>query len=1592
MSAIYADDDRPIAYSFTVQFLTEQDFSFNLTKTQMMSGNKNLTFPECRVYNGDGSFTICPGCTPSTYTNFNVTFVCRDIGEICGGGTTSRRLQASTDDMSISGGNFQIQQYGAIIEAASAAVVSILSKNPFDVNIREAAAILSFVGSLIMVIVLVGIYLYRLDEREDEESVAQQTWPPKVDQKAFITNSMPELFGFAAKGLKTNAVSPIIENDDQKSYTISHLSSEFMSKMSFVSGADRASEVENTKKILDTIIPSLFEGHSFLGFVKTVMHNHSYLLMFTHPSYSSPRFIRWIQFCKSTLLALFIDTLFFQVFYGNDGTCETFVTESTCLLPQNAATGDAKCIWTESYSNDVLVTVPTGVCSLRPPPQDFVFQIMLALLTMILAIPIDVGMGFVVDTVCNCTPLWHKIRGFDEGSIVYRIQEIEEEWQETRQKFSGLLHLAIRNQKKSQRARVGFDTYLLWGGCGNVSEELEMLKTQLTKCFQQTQEMMTAGLKLPAAEQEAWFDISQARSEAIERNFGINDQGRVNLSLFKIMRKLFSSALVSKPILKTSAYNETWYYNTMKKLQAIRQEQKSLEHTLDKLNKLTNGPMSEYITGDDGQESDVSQNESRYLRDMILLHTFVLEQLSAFHKWVLIKKLGCFEDYTRNVIHPYKWLAGWTFVIGTNLFFVYWVFAWGIQDGDAMLQAWGSNYAIGLLQDVFMVNVAKTMLFYFVALQVILPRLRTMHAYLTVLVTEQSKRSATLTNNSAASQKQQFGGTKNEIRKRLPQDAFRIVQVSSPAVRVAQLLTVAREEQISHFKPIGAHGTSVSDVLSHLDDFDVQCCNARVKTRGQIFRFGILGVFILLIPILLALGGEEIADIVLDMVMPSASSAFLLVNYLLSSIPYGNIAIVVIYIVVIIVLFWRVVLLPVAKSRLLEHQIEQRYDLIQQYRNSRSLEQLELQKKQAIILHKNNPVRQWIAWACGASYSTPVRTENSDAVESNRQPWWWWILGGNNVPATTSSTRWQLIFLYQLVYYLHPASWSKKDVRIAKQRDIWKLYNLPYECSPIVLSTSTYGERSDSDALRRKSSILLLEYIARQASASSASPIKNVYSSREKLPRQLTLLAEEGQELSKEEQWKFPAQITSLLYVPTTGASLASFLSKDAFVATETPMVVINAQTQAALNIRMGKEIDAWVLAYRRQSALPRRRAAYKLLFKSPIRQYLQRYTPSMDETEMLIRILISYLQVEYLQTGTQKLQSSISCPDYGPLARRKIMKAIQSIAEEHPEIVVSAETVTLLQVSVLMHVLVGLLSSGLILPGGSLIQSQEHMYEVMDSLHQVALGEAAASFRMSYDDGEALRPNKSRIALEIFVAWFKTLCQSPSFTFRKSQKDLILTPTKSMATAAATATSKISSLPRGDLKHKSSWGWAQFDLRRLMSFSQAKSPSLYSIHSNSDNFIVVPGDGSNNDAIYETTETNCNTTHSEHNNDQRVDKKATNLIKKKFEFHGATLDTFFAVSASDDQLRSSGGIASSPMSFEQVRTPRDANVYFQCEEVVTDDRNVKVTTVESNANAASLQYSSNGQANWFSDVIVDPWIIFWSPPATPTYAKSKSK
>ena len=112
------------------------------------------------------------------------------------------------------------------------------------------------------------------------------------------------------------------------------------------------------------------------------------------------RIQRFLDAFKSILLALFIDTLIYGLFYPSDGHCESYQSQQACLVPQSRLGGN-QCVWNKDTA------IP---CAPTPPPRDIFSILILSLVITVFTKPMT-KLIKIASKACECRPrfeLWGK--------------------------------------------------------------------------------------------------------------------------------------------------------------------------------------------------------------------------------------------------------------------------------------------------------------------------------------------------------------------------------------------------------------------------------------------------------------------------------------------------------------------------------------------------------------------------------------------------------------------------------------------------------------------------------------------------------------------------------------------------------------------------------------------------------------------------------------------------------------------------------------------------------------------------------------------------------------------------------------------------------------------------------------------------------------------------------------------------------------------------------------------------------------------------------------------------------------------------------
>jgi hypothetical protein len=108
------------------------------------------------------------------------------------------------------------------------------------------------------------------------------------------------------------------------------------------------------------------------------------------------------------------------------------------------------------------------------------------------------------------------------------------------------------------------------------------------------------------------------------------------------------------------------------------------------------------------------------LKDTELIRSFVVECLSPLKRVAF--NLAQSDGWRRKpswIIYIFSWI----FITGSIIFYLYWIFAWGVKNGGDTLQAWGSVIGLNLVQDIVLVGITKVYILQYLPARLMQPQL-----------------------------------------------------------------------------------------------------------------------------------------------------------------------------------------------------------------------------------------------------------------------------------------------------------------------------------------------------------------------------------------------------------------------------------------------------------------------------------------------------------------------------------------------------------------------------------------------------------------------------------------------------------------------------------------------------------------------------------------------------------------------------------------------------------------------------------------------------------------------------------------------------
>jgi hypothetical protein len=997
-SSASAVDDLTDSYFFmTFPFSFMQDFVLNLTGTSAFADN--LTFPDCVQTTGTSTAsaaTACTGCNVSSYTEHNATVVCRNVDVLCPSYLNSLPARRLSDILTES--EESVLSYGVLARAAVDSFYNTITVNPFA-NLRAAESVLIFLSVLIFVIVGGLVVLFKVDTFEHNRAVyvmaedRRERLIKKAQAEKLARERVKDIgvlllgaFGFAPRtgpaesededeDTSDTAAVRSLRNDSFFGRLVASSSSvrgpttqaplsavaspnpDAERKLNAINNdpVQEANSADQThrgfvKEFLLNVIPpvllpkqELSDGFNILDELNVwqqleiIFRFHEYFTFF-YPSLNVSRVIRWLALWRGILLALWVDTMFYDVFYASDSQCVRHLDEASCLRePSRVQAGAHMCVW-----NSATVQVSSSsteiqnFCSAKDPPNSSVYIIMSSCLILMFVLPIDLCVGYLADEYGRYRPdlsvlqsswlaryfnwkendwLGSSPSAVAPTSLVSEMGDIRKFGQQaTDADTPRTVVIPVDDDSSAPpttRTVGSQESAVRSSGFERMEQENEqrLIRTigRILKRYSPAEWETRRHKKSLSRESPEEFRLRELTYSQLitRRQIGFDDEYLLKayqaavtydsmqpashevLLLLARIKKFFLEDLDnlswSKDPLRTDENREAKIDAIMEQLRVYPSGELI---PLTVLQRLRYGTAFARLESMIERRKDNTSNILEQLReleeqglgdcmDITLLQHFILEQLPVHKQFALSQYFFDYQRLTPPSINVFAWIGIWAFVFCLYVFLLYWMFAWGVNNGGVTLRAWAINFGLGMLQDIFALKVAKVLVQYVFVFNSARPQLKMIYrvfGHITTLLGTEASR----------------------VQRIKLQTTFSVVQYLSASCRVAHS-AMARNL-------VGAA------ILRLMDDVDVANCRVDRNFAMGLTQYSISG----------SLGfvywyQDFVSDQIYELITPLILAAFLLVN---AELYYaGSIYLSIPYIVFGGLLFYLYIILRPARQR-----------------------------------------------------------------------------------------------------------------------------------------------------------------------------------------------------------------------------------------------------------------------------------------------------------------------------------------------------------------------------------------------------------------------------------------------------------------------------------------------------------------------------------------------------------------------------------------------------------------------------------------------------------------------------------------------------
>ena len=393
---------------------------------------------------------------------------------------------------------------------------------------------------------------------------------------------------------------------------------------------------------------SLLSDHDWFTRVSHAFgRHHKWARIFTYPSMRRSRLIRFLVAASDLMFVIFVNTVFYSVFYPDDNTCQdhSFTSPEKCLADDGKFDpSESLCQW---HSN--------GDCTLREPPFNVRFIVSVTMIVIVFAaIPRSI-MQFLLEKICARRPAMEDVGLKPQDFLQAEPAPASGSHGDS---LTEKTAFEINNPSMGKGPRAGMtaadvEPYAL-AQCDhmNAKDEVNLLVNTAKD-----------------------YMSSSSRSSAGAPMVFMMDAMRHGLSLQQ---------------------GGSWKPLTWRQYALFGTPEKHIQWKVAKARE-------ESVVLVDKAVGTASAGPDQFeWTDMVVMQHFIMEQLSPITRFCLKKSVFEMDHATPGRIGFFPWVAGWAVVLGCWGFMSYWIIHWTLTNGAGPARAWGLVLGIVLIADTIM--------------------------------------------------------------------------------------------------------------------------------------------------------------------------------------------------------------------------------------------------------------------------------------------------------------------------------------------------------------------------------------------------------------------------------------------------------------------------------------------------------------------------------------------------------------------------------------------------------------------------------------------------------------------------------------------------------------------------------------------------------------------------------------------------------------------------------------------------------------------------------------------------------------------------